>query len=58
MDSMAHIRQGEEISKEDRRSIKPLRFSKCFPELNPADKCWNQGKGDPVGSSVLDGFKK
>lgn len=48
----------EKYLRKHRRSIKPVRFPTCSPELNPAEECWNQGKEDLLGSTVPTSFRE
>ena len=40
----------------NRKTITPVRFPRCSPELNPAEECWNQVKRDLLGSTVPESF--
>jgi len=33
-------------------------FPSGFPEANPVEECWNQGKDDVVGSKFFDSFEE
>ncbi|MDA8055952.1 MAG: transposase [Thermoplasmatales archaeon] len=46
----------EKFLEKNRKKIIPVRFPKCSPQLNPAEECWNQAKGDLLGSSVPENF--
>lgn len=48
----------ERFLERNRRSIKPVRFPACSPEINPAEEFWNQGKYDILGSDVPESFNK
>lgn len=41
-----------------RDSIKVRWFPTGFPEANPVEECWNQGKDDLLGSTFYDSFDK
>ena len=38
--------------------IKVRWFPSGFPEANPMEECWNQGKDDVLGSKFYDSFEK
>ena len=46
----------EKFLERNRKAIMPVRFPRCSPELNPAEECWNQAKGDLLGSTVPESF--
>lgn len=48
----------ERYLRRHKRTIIPVRFPTCSPELNPAEECWDQGKDDILGSTVPETFKK
>ena len=39
-----------------RKSIKVRWFPSGFPEANPVEECWNQGKEDVLGSTFYDSY--
>ena len=46
----------ERFLKNNRKTIMPVRFPRCSPELDPAKECWNQAKNDLLGSTVPESF--
>lgn len=42
--------------KENKYRLKIRYFPSGFPEANPMEECWNQGKDDIVGSTFYDSF--
>jgi transposase len=46
----------ERFLKKNRKTIMPVRFPRCSPELNPAEECWNQAKDNQLGSTVPESF--
>lgn len=43
--------------RKNRKDIKVRWFPSGFPEANPLEECWNQGKSDVLGSTFFDTFK-
>ena len=48
----------EKFLEKNRKTIMPVRFPRCSPELNPAEECWNQAKANLLGSSVPESFRR
>lgn len=38
--------------------IKVRWFPSGFPEANPVEECWHQGKGEVLGSKFFDSFEE
>ena len=46
----------EKFLKKNQKTIMPVRFPRCSPELNPAEERWNQAKRDLQSSAVPESF--
>jgi transposase len=44
--------------RKNRDTIKVRWFPSGFPEANPVEECWNQGKEDILGSRFYDSFQE
>lgn len=42
--------------KHNKHRLKIIWFPKGFPEANPMEECWNQGKNDLLGCVFYDSF--
>lgn len=61
MDKATYHRKEARVKKFFRKhkdSIKVKWFPSGFPEANPMEECWNQGKEDVLGSVFYDSFKE
>lgn len=59
MDKATYHRKEKRVKKFLRKhkdSIKVQWFPSGFPEANPVEECWNQGKNDVLGSTFFDSF--
>lgn len=44
--------------RKNKEVIKVRWFPSGFPEANPVEECWNQGKNDVIGSRFFDSFEE
>lgn len=46
----------KQFLRKKKHSIKVRWFPSGFPEANPVEECWKQGKGDVLGSKFFESF--
>lgn len=59
IDKATYHRKEKRVKRFFRKNRKDIRvrwFPSGFPEANPLEECWRQGKGDVLGSKFFDSF--
>jgi len=48
----------KQFFRKNRKAIRVKWFPSGFPEANPLEECWNQGKDDVLGSTFFNTFQE